>query len=40
MNIDTSLEPVPARAVPEVLERLKAYISTDKRYTVTLKEES
>ena len=25
---------------PEVLERLKAYISTEKRYTVTLKEES
>jgi hypothetical protein len=25
---------------PEVLVRLKAYISTEKRYTVTLKEES
>ena len=25
---------------PEVLERLKAYLSTEKRYTVTLKEES
>jgi hypothetical protein len=25
---------------PEVLERLKAYLSIEKRYTVTLKEES
>jgi hypothetical protein len=25
---------------PEVLERLKAYITKEKRYTVTLKEES
>ena len=25
---------------PNVLERLKAYISTEKRYTVTLKEEN
>jgi hypothetical protein len=25
---------------PEVLERLRAYLSTEKRYTVTLKEES
>jgi hypothetical protein len=25
---------------PEVNERLKAYLSTEKRYTVTLKEES
>ena len=25
---------------PEVLERIKAYISTEKRYTVTLKEEA
>lgn len=25
---------------PEVLERLKAYLSTEKRYTVTLKEEA
>ena len=28
------------RIWPQVLERLKAYVSTEKRYTVTLKDEN